>query len=875
MKKRLSLLLAVLLLLSCMLTVAPAAQAEKATEKRAIAIVFDNSGSMYWNENKAWCRATYAMEVFASMLNEGDILQIYPMNPCTIGENGTEVYSMENPLQITNATDASIIRENFIAVNGGTPIESIDAAAEGLKDVPNIKDEYKYLIIVTDGATFHEKNVDLGDKTKEELDKKIKKYAGDGMTVMYLGMDTVNPNGSITHACNPEPEIADPKYYVEKIAAESSDVLSALTEMCNIIFGRDTLPENHLKNKRTINLDVSTEKLIVFVQGTNIENLKVTGSGIGKMVGSAQQVKYSDKGADITYQGKVWNIVADPELQGMMVTYEKSGKGTFNIEYTGTASSVEVYYEPDVEMVFKFTDSEGNLVNPNELYEGDYTLEYGMIDGKDRDKYAAGEPVEYISSDLLGSCTYSGSYTHNKEKKTFSDTGFSGSEKIFLKKGDTFEADLEVEYLSGYRIYKSSKDFGWPEGGITVAPKPIAGYKLEITGGDSSYPLQQLEAGKPYKAVVYYEDKPLTGEELSKVRLDFNEENSNAAIEATCKEDHWELKLHHKDPLAPQNTKCGECTVKITAYYTPPKSDEAKKSTNLTYNIKDDFATLGAELVVPEDYIVINELEDSEEITVKLTLNGAPVSAKDFAAVTVTADCDGIEYELTPDAAGSCYKLKLLATDGLEDGDYSIKVNAQYTDSIGRTTDAAAESQIELSNIPMWVKWVITISILLLLFIIIWTILHIKVLPTKTHTTRRLSSMSFDGSDVTQSTNFLAEIKKGSAKVQGQYGGRKFGVSMDVVPGKDSYLYKAQKRRSAEVKVASVRKFGPAKIQEAMVGSTKYVLDDDSGKLVPALPATKPFPLKNGMMVKFSGTIQDAGIDKDFEVTSKLNFKKK
>lgn len=135
--------------------------------------------------------------------------------------------------------------------------------------------------------------------------------------------------------------------------------------------------------------------------------------------------------------------------------------------------------------------------------------------------------------------------------------------------------------------------------------------------------------------------------------------------------------------------------------------------------------------------------------------------------------------------------------------------------------------------------------------------------------------MNFDGDDVGKSTNFMAEIKKKSAKVQAQYGGKKFGVSMDVIPGKESYLYKSQKRRSAEVKVATVRKFGSAKIQEAMIGSTKYVTDENTGKLVPALPNQKPFTLTNGMMVKYSGTIQDAGIDKDFEVTSKINFKKK
>ena len=126
--------------------------------------------------------------------------------------------------------------------------------------------------------------------------------------------------------------------------------------------------------------------------------------------------------------------------------------------------------------------------------------------------------------------------------------------------------------------------------------------------------------------------------------------------------------------------------------------------------------------------------------------------------------------------------------------------------------------------------------------------------------------MNFDGDDVTNSASFSAVIKKKSAKIQSKYGGRTCGLSMDVTPGKESYLYKAQKRKSAEIKVASVRKFGPAKIQEAMIGSTKYVADENTGKLVPALPNQKPFLLTNGTMVKYSGTIQDAGIDKDFEV---------
>ena len=60
-----------------------------------------------------------------------------------------------------------------------------------------------------------------------------------------------------------------------------------------------------------------------------------------------------------------------------------------------------------------------------------------------------------------------------------------------------------------------------------------------------------------------------------------------------------------------------------------------------------------------------------------------------------------------------------------------------------------------------------------------------------------------------------------------------------------------------------------------LIGSVKYVTDEATGRLVPAMPNQKPFLVTNGAMVKFSGTMQDAGVEKDFLVTTKMNFMKK
>lgn len=731
MKRIMGILLTAMIVLSSVLIDTQTSYASsKKEDSRAIAIVFDNSGSMYDAGDQAWCRATYAMEVFASMLNAGDVLQIYPMHPITVGD---KEYTMQNPFQITDAAQASSIREILTKDAGGTPIESIDCAAQGLQKTQADK---KYMVVLTDGGTFSKNGYGLSkDRTKTELDQRIQANAGAAMTVMYLGIGT--------EACIPNTN--ESEYFIKRQAANTADVLSTLTDMCNRIFGRDILPKTRISGN-TMEFDISMSKLIVFVQGTNIADLKIepkNGVSAGTLM-SSQQTKYSTKGA-ADYKSN-----PDTSLQGMIVTYEGCDAGNFDIVYGGTATSVEVYYEPDADLEFIFTDTEGNNVDLNALYEGEYKVSFGMKDAK---------TGKLISSDLLGNPHYEGNYYINGEKVAFTHDGYSGEVPIVLKQDDSFEADLTVTYLSGYKISKNSTDFGWPEGGVKVIAPPLGDFEIGLT--------------------------------------------------------------------------------------------------------------------IPQDYIVIKEIEQTPAFVVDLKMDGKPLTAEEFDAVTLTVDCGGIAHTITPKKEDSQYLIQLESTEGLSEGGYEIRVEANYLDEAERTAQATDASKVTLSQMPLWVKCVFGLLFLLILAILLWIILHIKVLPKYMHTSKKISTMNFDGDDVTKSTNFMAEIKKKSAKAQAQYGGKKFGVSMDVVPGKESYLYKSQKRRSAEVKVPTVRKFGSAKIQEAMIGSVKYVADENTGKLIPALPNQKPFTLTNGMTIKYSGTIQDAGIDKDFEVTSKLNFKKK
>ncbi len=837
-KRFISMLLAVCLLVACVVTSAPVVHAaKKDTPKRAIAIVFDNSGSMYLDKKQDWCRATYAMEVFASMLNKGDTLTIYPMWPIEV-EGKT--YTMESPFQITDASQSAKIREIYSPEAKGTPIETIDCAANGLKAATADK---KYMIVLTDGDSFYLNNADLKGKTKGELDKRFKALAGPDMTVMYLGVgkQTVMP------------DTAESEYFVKKHAKDSKDVLSSLTDMCNKIFGRDSLPPKRI-NGNTIDFDISMSKVIVFVQGENVADLKVTGASgpIGTQAGSTA-TKYSTKGT-----GRC-ESVPDTSLQGMMVTYTDCAAGQYNVEYSGKATSIEVYYEPDADLDFVFTDSEGNDVNPEELYEGEYKVSFGMKDAK---------TGQLIESDLLGKPKYQGSYFINGEEHKIDAEGFSGEVPISLKMDDTFEANLTATYLSDYTISKDSTDFGWPEGGIKVAAMPAGALKLEITGGERVYSLQTLEKGQPYIAKVYYQGTQLTGKELEKVKLTWDADTSHAEIKQTFADDHYKLTLHYKNPESPKDTVCGKCKVAINAAYAAPGSDEATAKRTLTYHIDSDEATFKMDLIAQQDYVVIKELDQSKPLVVKLKVNGQPLTPEEFARVKLEVKCDKIKYTLTPNESDSSYSIKLGATKGIAEGKYPIEVKAIYTDAVGRPSEVNSGVLIKLSNTPLWLKWLIGILLAILLTILAILIARIKVLPSKKKVCAGPSkSLVVGGQNKTRDNDTILTARRSGKTINVTASNQKgnFMVSISgIEPASDSFLCKSSKKRSFMVNPNNIVPGG--KIEEVTIGGVKFV--PEKGMLVPKKP-TEAYKFTNDEVVKIKGKNKE---QKTMIATIPINF---
>ena len=568
MKRIICCLLTVVMLCALMLPLASPAGAagQKQKVNRTIAIVFDNSGSMYYGPKEdgggteardRWCRATYAMEVFASMLNEGDQLLIYPMHKISV--NGVTYKTGKHetgrkPLVLNGPEDSEIIREITTVEPGGTPPETIDWAFNELRAMDGDPDN-KWLIVLTDGDKFD--GVQKED-TIPFLENKLGECSRD-VNVLYLGIGS--------QATKPGASTQGHTLDVKK-ASNSSEVLSILTDMCNQIFGRDTLPPSHQQGKN-IHLDISISKLIVFVQDKGVTDLKVIDAS-GKEIGVPKikkSTRYPVNGA------KNRDFLIDENLQGMMVTYEDVSIGDYQVDFSGSTESIEVYYEPNVDLEFTFTDENGNEVPPDQLYEGNYKISYGMKDGI---------TGEYTDSPLLGKTDYDGSYTINGQETPIHAENKSGEVQVFLEEGDNFDCRMTVSYLSGYQITKEGSEFGLP---TKVTARPPADFRLELSGGQPEYEVITLDDGAPFRVEAFYDGQKLTGSELEAVDLQVDQSKSEAVLNVECKNDHYEIKLAHKDPGNPEATKTGSYSVPVSANYTAPGSEPASASAELAYDL--------------------------------------------------------------------------------------------------------------------------------------------------------------------------------------------------------------------------------------------------------------------------------------------------
>lgn len=425
-QKRISRLLVCVMLLSLLLTPVMGSRAANVgnATKRAIYVVFDNSGSMYGPKNMAWSQATYAMEVFAAMMNyeNGDTMKVFPMHPVTTGSGG-----QKNSMTIASQADIAQIHNMYTPNPGGTPYKQVNTAATELaKVLKDGKYDEGWLVVLTDGD-FDANIPDAG--LREDLRNKAK--TADNFYVQYLaiGKEVKNiPEG--------DGEIG---FYAQK-AADSSAVVNELAEISNRIFKRNEYKE--YKKGEELKFDIPLSKLIVFAQGKDVKVNGLSNKEGGKVnLQSSCKVSYSNTDGAGKTSYVTETPTKDTSLKGEVAIFADESaimEGTYTLDVSG-ADTIQVYYEPDVKFGVKLY-KDGKLVEDPVIEGGAYTLKVGFVNR------LSGEFIE--SSSLLGEPTYT--LKMNGEEYDFKNNGGTCQEIPLEIDGDTFDVEAGVTYLSNY-----------------------------------------------------------------------------------------------------------------------------------------------------------------------------------------------------------------------------------------------------------------------------------------------------------------------------------------------------------------------------------------------------------------------------------------
>lgn len=549
-----SLLLMLLMVVSVFCTIpftASAATVTKSEKNYDIAVVFDNSGSMY--QNQGWCRAKYAMEIFASMLNyDKDKLHIFPMWEVTTDGSQPNSGGSYAAIEVKSKKDIDKISNLYTVRPSNTPFAPITEAYNYLKT--SSADE-KWLIILTDGAFNQEAR---GQGASIDLQKRVSSLASKEIKVQYLGF-----GGATALKAN------EANNFFAKKSSDTS-LKDDLIGICNAIFQRSILPSNRLSGEK-LNLDLSMKNVIVFAQGANAKIVSLKDSS-GKEVAvtlDSGQRKYSD----IKAKGYA-DAPIDTSLAGQVVTFAACPKGEYTLSYSG-AEKIQIFYEPDVDIDISFTNSDGQKIEkPEDFVAGEYTVNSKIVDA------STGEDV--TSHELMGNDVKLSTYV--KTSKDAEKKEYANGSKIIFEPDDSTEIWVEGEYLGKYKISsKDDKRWDWLNP-IKIPPKPVA-FILEATvlQPDSWFILKEHDSWKPIKVSMLLEGQQLSDEQLDKVKLVIQTDNDlKYRYEPIFGESAYNIYIAQDESAKYIEPETGKYQLSITATYTDEYEETIPSNTEKT-----------------------------------------------------------------------------------------------------------------------------------------------------------------------------------------------------------------------------------------------------------------------------------------------------
>jgi hypothetical protein len=346
---------------------------------KAIHIVYDDSGSMIRDDGDVyldrWAQAKYAMEVFAAMLQENDIMRVYYMSDYVTSIGGNINAPPRLSIMGTEPMSARVAKvHDTITLASNTPFDPVLKAYEDLK---NESSDEKWLVVLTDGQF----NFLYGESANVNADIFYSQFINESdIKIIHFAMG----NDAATISADPKRNI-----FFEH-SRNDNEILGKIISVCNQIFNRNTIRFSN-EAKRQFSFDLPMRELLVFAQGTDI--------GINAIVGKSKyepsetvNVRYSEVAA-INYVTNQ-DIIIPRYLTGVVAVFRDIPQGHYELDLTG-AQLVEIYYKPAVSLVIRLY-RRGREISPQDIPEGNYRVRFGL----------ATEDGKFVASSLLGKVEY-------------------------------------------------------------------------------------------------------------------------------------------------------------------------------------------------------------------------------------------------------------------------------------------------------------------------------------------------------------------------------------------------------------------------------------------------------------------------------------
>ena len=350
MKRILSLLLALVMVLPVAVGLILPASAESMYIRKIVSVVYDDSGSM---SGSKWAYANYAMQTFCGMLNSEDQLFITYMSHTQYSSNYDPAKMDLSAAGIQGSVDS--IRGH--RDSGSTPYGAVKIAYDKLKSVQDSNPNTQYwLVVITDGA-FDECGGMTVSSAKRYLNQEFQQYVsgvmpnGTNPQVTFMGIGgVVMPD-----------EDAQKGIYTFN-ADTAGDIVDTMSAMADRISGRTRLKTADIKKVSGNTVEISSAipllNIAVLVQGTQAT---ITSANYGNEV----QIPVT-RNVSLHYPN-YRDLVGGAFLLGD--SQKVIGSGTYRITFDRDVdlSDLVILYEPALEMRMTITVNGKEITDYSEL----------------------------------------------------------------------------------------------------------------------------------------------------------------------------------------------------------------------------------------------------------------------------------------------------------------------------------------------------------------------------------------------------------------------------------------------------------------------------------------------------------------------------